>query len=76
MGNPNVDTEKGAALAAALEELFRQYPISLPDPSYLLRWRSSALRLAQLGRLEESIYWAQSTGVPHDVLTALEMLLE
>lgn len=72
----NLDTEKGAACAAALEELFRQYPAPLPDRGYLLRWRSSALRLARLGRLEESIYWAQSTGVPHDVLTALEMLLK
>lgn len=76
MNANDVDIEKGAALAAALKELFRQYPIPLPGRGYLHIWRNDAIQCALRGYTTSAISSARNTGVPHDVLTALEMLLD
>lgn len=85
MSDPDVDAfdaadkDTGAACAAALEELFRQYP---PVPykhfqlDVVMSWREEALKQAARGRADVAILvWATNTGVPDDVLNALHGLL-
>ncbi len=68
----NLDIEKSAALVAALEELFRQYPVTEPIDH---TWRKTAIKYALDGYIASAISWARNTGVPIDVLSALEVLL-
>ncbi len=70
--------ERIKAAHAALEVLFAQYPPCEPlDRSAM--WRRDALRLLHEVHRERAVgvavYHARGTGVPNDVLTALEVLL-
>lgn len=75
MSDPDID-ENGAALAAALEELFRQYPLPTLDKPLAAEWRESALGLARDGFVRDAIIFAMGTGVPNDLLFALRGLLD
>lgn len=75
MNSDDAYTKKSTALAAALEELFRQYPLAKPYEKSR-RWRGMALQRALSGNISPAIIWARSTGVPDDVLYALKALLD
>ena len=78
MNANDADIEKGAACAAALEELFRQYPTV--DCHFGSKrgweWRERAIMWAQGGDISVAITWAMGTGVPDDVLLSLKGLLD